>query len=308
VRRLIVSAHVCSFVAPFLISFLVSFFGGAREARACPPTVLLGGDKTLVSAVAPLLAGRGISTEEGGCPGLAVTLEKRGRATLVFADAVEEQASPREVTDARTAATVIESWVRTDVDAPLLARHPPVDDLEVPVGLVVAAPQAASRPFEVATLGELGVASDRTTLGGFQVSACGMVGRVCVGGRARFGTVIDGPGAWEGPMDREVVDGLVDAELPLRLGPVALSPGLGVGLGWVHTHEEDSRDAKQTAGLRGELHLALVVPLTQHVAFESTLSLELANTLVTERASRERLPDDPKALAHAGLGLRFEAP
>ena len=127
-------------------------------------------------------------------------------------------------------------------------------------------------------------------------------------GRARFGTVIDGPGAWEGPMDREVVDGLVDAELPLRLGPVALSPGLGVGLGWVHTHEEDSRDAKQTAGLRGELHLALVVPLTQHVAFESTLSLELANTLVTERASRERLPDDPKALAHAGLGLRFEAP
>jgi hypothetical protein len=296
------------FVASFIGSIIVSLLGG-REALACPPTVRLGGDKTLVSAVAPMLEGRGISTEEGACPALAVTLEKRGRATLVSASPDEEQTSTREVTDARTAATVIESWVRTDVEAPLLARHPPADDVELPVGLVVAAPRAAAPPsFQVGTLGELGLASDHTSWGGFQLSGCWMVGRACIGGRARFGTVADGPGLWEATMDREAVDGLVDAELPLRLGPFAVSPGLGVGLGWVHTHEEDSRDAKQTAGLRGELHLALALPLTRHVALESTMSLELAETLMTEAKSRERLPDDPRGLAHVGLGLRFQGP
>jgi hypothetical protein len=307
VRRLIPSAVGWPFFVPFIASILVSLWG--REARACPPTVRLGGEKTLVSAVAPVLAERGISTEESACPALDVMLERRGRATLVSASPDDEQATALEVTDARTAATVIESWVRTDFEAPLLARHPPADDVEVPVGLIVAAHQAAARPsFQVATLGELGAASDRTSWGGFQLRACWMVGRACIGGRARFASVLDGPGAWEAAMDREAADALVDAELPLRLGPLVLSPGLGVGFGWMHTHEEDSLDTKQTAGLRGELHLALAVPLTRHVALESTLALELAETLITEARDRERLPNDPRALAHAGLGLRFEGP
>jgi hypothetical protein len=296
-------------IASVVVSLsLVPILGGSRQARACPPAVRLDGEKALVSEVAPVLAGRGISTAAGGCPALAVSIERRGRATLVWATADGDQAGARSVTDVRTAATVIESWVRTDVAEPLLARRPPADDPETPAVLVATPPAAPAARLRFATLGEVGLASDRTVTGGFALRACSMVGRVCVGGGARFATVVDGPTMWEATMDREAVDALADADLPMHLGPVTMSPGLGVGAGWVHTHEEDGSDAKQTAGLRGELRLALSVRLARQLALASVLSLELAQTLATEADSRERLPSDPRALAHVGLGLVFGGP
>jgi hypothetical protein len=284
-----------------------SFVANGRASGACPPVVWLEGDKALVAEVTPVLAERGISGASGACPALAVTLEKRGRVALVWASAVGEQGA-REVTDVRTAATVIESWVRTDVEEPLLARHAPADDSETPAVLIAAPPAAPPPNLRFATFGELGYGSDRAVTGGFAVRACTMVGRVCVGGRARFATVVDGPAIWEAQLDREAVDALADVDLPLRVGSVTLSPGLGVGLGWVHTHEEDGSDAKQTAGLRGELRLTFSVPVARSLAIESVVALDLGQTIVTEAESRERLPNDPRALGHLGLGLVFGGP
>jgi hypothetical protein len=276
-------------------------------AAACPAAVSLSGDAALVSEVRSVLAGRGVVTEPGGCPALAVTLERRGGVTVVARPALDEPAAAREVTDLRTAATVIESWVRTDVEAPLLARR--ADDGEMPEGLAVIAKTAPGneRPaFELFTLGELSVASDHTSSFGFQAGACGRVGRACLGGRARFTNFEAGPGAWAS-LDRETIDALTDLAVPLRLGPLTAAPGVAAGVGWTHTHDESGPDHRQALGLRAEAHLALSYPLNRAVAAESELALTLARTFQADDTG-VRLPGDPTWLAHLALGLRFVGP
>src|SRR5689334_18839355 len=94
----------------------------AQVAWACPPAVRLGGDPEVVAQVTPLLEERGISTAAGECPAVAVLVQRRGRVTLVSPSPAEGPAVAREVTDVRTVVTVIESLVRTDLEAPLLER------------------------------------------------------------------------------------------------------------------------------------------------------------------------------------------
>jgi len=293
---------------PFVV--LVSLAAGAgRSVWACPPAVRLGGDKALVAEVAPVLSERGISTAPGECPALAIVLDKRGRATLVTA-AGDDGGATREVTDVRTAATVIESWVRTDVEAPLLARRRADDDAGggAPPTVVVDAPAPdATGGLQAFALGESGLANDRTSSVGLQVGACAMRGPACVGGRARVATVADGPGEWEATMDREAVDALASLDLPVRLGRMVASSGVGLGLGWVHTHEEASTQRRHTLGLRAESRLTLGYSVSARLAFEATLAFELART-VAARTTTEVLPADPSVLGRLGVGVRFGGP
>ena len=298
----------CIFATALFSLILLTLEGSG--AAACPPAVRLGGDPGLVAEVTPVLATRGISTSPADCPAVAVTLERRGQATVVSRAVADAPGATREVTDVRTAATVIESWVRTDVEEPLLARRPS-DDREVPdaTPLIVAAPTTvAARPLQMSALAETSIATDHTTWVGLQVGACTMVGPACLGGRLRFATVADGPGEWEAAMDREAIDALVDLDLPLRIGPVMASSGIAAGLGWIHTHEESEEEGKQTAGLRVETHLSLSYGIARHVAVEARLSFELAQSVYAASTTREVLPGDPHVLAHAAVGLRFEGP
>jgi hypothetical protein len=278
--------------------------------------VLLGGDAELVADVTSLLASRGISADAGGCPALAVSVERKGRATVVSQGANGDPRESREVTDVRTAATVIESWVRRpDLEAPLLARRPAAPsaqgrDGEAPDRLVVTAPPAtARRGLQLFTFAETGLASDRTTWAGMQVGACSLLGPVCLGGRARLATVVDGPDEWEGTMGREGVDALVDADVPAHAGLVAASWGLGVGLGWTRTHEEQRPpDSQERLGLRAEAHAGLSIPLARRLSIESTVALSLGGTVQSLTATNERLPADPRIVGRFGLGLRFGGP
>jgi hypothetical protein len=279
----------------------------ASPVSACPAAVRLLGDQALIADVTSSLSARGIATSGGECPALSVTLERRGQRTLLSAAPDGDRVETVEVAEVRTAATVIESWVRTDVEEPLLARRR-ADDRETPEGLVAAAPAREGPGVQILTLAETGFANDHTTWVGALVGACMTVGRVCLGGRARFATVAEGPGEWETAVDREAVDALADVEVPLRLGRLTLAPGLGLGLGWIHTHEGTSADARHSVGARLETHLALTIPLSHGTALEAAASLELAHSLIDETDAHEELPTDPGLLAHLGLGLRFGGP
>jgi hypothetical protein len=307
--RCLFASFLFSLISPLLSPILSPILEGTALG-ACPPTVRLGGDASLVSEVTPVLEARGVSTDPGGCPAVAVTLERRGKATVVSRAAAEAPVAAREVSDVRTAATVIESWVRTDVEEPLLARRR-LDDRERPDAapeIVASRPTVAPRTLQLFALAETSFATDHTRWVGLQAGACTMIGSACLGGRVRFATVADGPGEWEAAMDREAVDALVDLDLPVRIGPVTAASGLGLGLGWTHTHEELSADGKQTFGLRAEMHLSLSYPLTRHLAAESMMSFALGQGVYTVTTTREALPGDPRLLAHAAFGLRFEGP
>jgi hypothetical protein len=293
----------------FIVVLTISI-GLDRRARACPPTVRLSGDRALVAEVTPVLLDRGIATTSRDCPEVAITLERRGRTAVVATSSVDHQVTEWVVTDARTAATVIESWVRTDVEAPLLERRR-LDDDEQP-GLTPSVLEAAARApkpsLPLFTLVETGVGSDRTTWFGVALGACVRLGPLCAGGRLRLAAVTGGPGEWQQEMDRQAVETLVGVDAPVRRGRVTLSPGIAVGVGWIRTEEESANRGQATTGLRAETHLALSFPLGGRVALEGALSLEVGQTLDAEAPSTEALPADPRALVRAGVGLRFEGP
>jgi hypothetical protein len=299
----------------------------------------LRGDAQLVGPIAAVLVERGVAQPGGGdregrdCPAVDVTVRREGEALVVSAGGGDAPPVRREVTDVRTAATVIESWVRTDVQAPLLAGRAPASwdaendaetdaekdtpitatgDPSPPPPALVSAPAAAAgqkdgRLVQVFTVAETSLGSDRTSWVGAQVGACVMLGAVCAGARARFASVASGPGPWQSELDRRGVEMLLGADLPMRLGRATLSPGVAAGVGWIHTHEESSRSkGDETGGLRGEAHLALSYAIRSRLALELALSLDVTQATHVETASSSApLPDEPRLLARLGAGVRF---
>jgi len=287
---------------------MVALTGWLGPARACPPTVRLGGDPTLVAAVAPVLVERGIATADDACPAMPVELRRRGNLTVVSTAAPGALPTARVVSDMRTAATVIESWVRTDVDAPLLL-HRQREDAELgaaPPGLVASFDQPATRDVEVFTSAERSYASDGTGWVGLDLGACVMLGPLCASAMVRLGVVTDGPGRWEHELDRRAVEVLLGADLPLRLGRFVLSPALAVGVGWTHTNDDTLDTDEETGGLRAEGRVALSHALGSHLVGELALSFEVTQATHLETATPMPLPDEPRFFSRLGAGLRFE--
>jgi hypothetical protein len=280
-------------------------------AQACPPAVRLSGDRALIGSVSPALVDRGIALDAGGCLSVSVNLERRGHTMIVsIAEGDDSSGGPftrRAVTDARTAATVIESWVRTDLEAPLLARRQiaGADPRDLGAVAMDAAPPARARGIQVFAAGETAWASDRSRWLGLEVGGCVMLGPVCGSARARFAAVLHGPGRWANNLDRHGVELLLGAELPLRLGAAVMSPGLALGVGWIHTFEEGSSRGEEIGGLRAEGRLALAWPVGERLALELALSLEITQAEHVEISSPEPLPIQPRWLGRLGAGLRF---
>jgi len=291
-----------------VVIVMVALVGRLTPARACPPTVRLGGDATLVAAVAPVLVERGIATADDACPALPVELQRRGNMTVVSTAASGAPPTERVVSDVRTAATVIESWVRTDVDAPLLLRRQR-EDAELgaaPPGLVASFGQPPTRDVEIFTSAERAFASDGTGWLGIDLGACVMLGPLCASAMARLGVVTDGPGRWEHELDRRALEVLLGADLPLHLGRFVLSPGLAVGVGWTHTNDDTLDTDGETGGLRAEGRVALSHPLGGHLVGELALTFEVTQATHLETATPMSLPDEPRFFSRLGAGVRFE--
>jgi hypothetical protein len=323
VRRLIAIVLAVGFAVAFSARWSIA---RARTTRSCPPAARLTGDAELIDAVAAVLAERGVAPAEGGeCPSIDVDLRREGTAMIVSAGPGDGPPVRRAVSDVRTAATVIESWVRTDVEAPLLAgpasaaawaasepdaaapasARAAVGSL-APTVAAVAAGAPDARRVQVFTIAETSLASDRTSWVGAQIGACVMLGPLCASARARFATVAGGPGPWQSSLDRRGVELLLGADLPLRLGAATLSPGAALGVGWIHTHEEAARHVEgETGGLRAEAHLALSFPIRSRLAVELALSLDVTQATHVETSLPEVLPDEPRLLGRLGAGVRF---
>ena len=278
----------------------------------CPPATRLRGDPALVAGVTSALGERGIVADHrAGCPAVEVQLDRRGERLLVSRTGEGAETVERAVTDIRTAATVIESWVRTDVEAPLLATRT-IAAPEPPPPTVAPSIAVAARPPErgvqLFTVAETTRASDATSWFGLQVGACVMLGPACAAARARMATVTHGPGPWrQGNLDRRGVEVLLGADVPLRWGRATISPGVGAGIGWIHTHDESAvRGVAETGGLRAEVHAALSYPLRPSIAIEAVASFDLTQATHVETSSPVPLfPDEPRWLARLGAGLRF---
>jgi hypothetical protein len=288
----------------------------SSAAWACPPAAELAGDPTLVGLVNEILAKHGVATGPGECAPLRARLERRGIAIVVvrMGDPTEE----RIVSDPATAATVIETWSRSDFEDPLLASHPlaalPLR-AEAPAALPREAAtqdavrRVAPRGIQIFAAVETSFADDRTSWAGALIGVCIQVGRVCVSARGRVATVVDGPGMWD-EAERHTADVLFGGDVPFALGPTTFTFGIGAGMGSVHTGSRATGmpEGSETFGLRADAHLGWTLRLGHRISLDLSTAIDVAQVTDVEGTARPEVTSEPRLFGRFGAGLRFGAP
>lgn len=285
---------------------------GVAHADPCPPAVAIEGEPTAAAAIRDRLRARGIAADSAACPGVRTRVERRGDLFVIGVVGADGIPVERVVGDPGTAATVIESFVRVDVGTPLLAARAlparaTADDRTPP-----PAPSAAARTgAHVFASLDSSLGSDRTSGLGLQLGACLMLGPTCPAARFRFDVVVDGAGAWRDSTFRNSSELLVGIDVPLVAGRWLFLPGVAVGMGGVRTSDVPdgggARIQRETTGLRGELHAALLVPVTTRVAVELSAAAVLLQGTEVDEGATAAVPRDPWGVLRLGLGVRYGA-
>jgi hypothetical protein len=294
------------------IATALAALAGRAGAEPCPPAVALAGDPSLIEGIGEVLSARGIALDPAGCPAVQARVERRGDELVIDVDRADGSSVERVVGEPATAATVIESFTRGDVDAPLLAGRavPRSPSIEVraapPAG---GAPGKAARGVQWFGAFETSYASDHTSWLGAQVGVCVMLGPVCAASRVHAAGVAAGPGPWKDAVERRNIELLVGIDIPLRLRGWTAAPGFAAGLGQMHTRGTTHDMRSETGGMRAEIHAGVAIPLARRFAVEVSAAAALTQeTTVEWGPTVAPLPAEPRAFGRLGVGLRYGGP
>jgi hypothetical protein len=297
-----ISSERCVLLAVLLVS-------GSAAAEPCAPAAVLSGDPSLVSDISGILSAHGVvEADTNACPAVRAQVERRGGGIVVHAPG---NGSDRErvVSELDTAATVIESWTRTDLDAPLFAVRPMVASrlsAPPPEPWIVRHTGRNTPPRGIQAFGafETSLANDRTSWLGATVGVCVQIGAVCGSARARLAAVVVGPAMWKN-VERHAQDVLFGGDIPMHVSGTTVSFGIAAGMGATHTQIRDlsGNRGSETFGLRGDAHVSWMIPLAQKLAIELSGSLDLAQVTDAEASTGEIA--DERVLARFGAGLRY---
>lgn len=292
------------------------------HAEPCPPSVALTGDEALVTAVRDLLGARGIARDTPRCPAVRARVERRGALLVVGIEGPDGAPIERSVSEVATAATVIESWTRSDVAAPLLATRdvPELPGLAGLPGLdggapavVIVSPPAA-RGIQLYAAEETSFASDGTVWEGMQLAACIMLGPICASARVHAGKVVTQPSSWTG-LSRKGGEAYAGIDVPIAVGRTRLTPGFAAGYGTIFTHRgsEEDRMGVEISGPRAEVHAAFSLPLTAHIAVDLMLTGALTQATAMETHGHDIpdpvavFPNEPRGFVRFAVGVRYGA-
>lgn len=284
------------------MAFLV---GTTVDARAeCKPAAVPVGDPVLVQGVTERLTAIGISTSvTAGCPAVHVHLERRGaQLHLRVADGYQRKGE-REVRDVATAAAVIESWTLQEIEDGSLPA------MTAPIAVVASAPpHVSAERASIALFANTSVASDTSAWIGGELAACVRVGALCLGGAvalaANSATIDD---AMRGAQRSKQLAALATVEVPRILGRFVLSPGVGIGYGWM-SFAEQHMDAQSMPfsleeaihSLRARAQLTLSFELGAGIGFAASLYGDIAALRTGSESTRA-----PRGRVGISLGLRF---
>jgi len=292
----------------------------AVAGTACPPVAIVEGAAEIVTPVAAVLRRRGLGSEPSGC-GRVVRASLVARPGLnAYGLHIEDgygRVSDREIADASTAASLIESWA-IDEDADVLApRAAPAAIARAPLAPAVPV-SGASQTFRVATRGEVATATDGSVWYGGALAACGRVGLMCLGGRARIARDGggDGGGGLTGTLTRTRIDVGAAAAFPVSRGAFTLAPAIGVGLSWTRSTAnqiplEIPVDILATVvddyALGVDAGIGVAYAVGEHWAFVTELGALFASPVSSrgDDALWDWMPLPPRGFFHLGLGLQY---
>ncbi|HEY6724771.1 MAG TPA: hypothetical protein VI197_12110 [Polyangiaceae bacterium] len=290
------------------------------EQQPCPPGVRLVGDEAAAEAVSALLLTAGVQTSgEQHCVTVIAELRREpdGRLGVRLVD-TQGRSTDRLVSNAETAAAVIESWARVDLVAPMLeAPAQAVPEMELaPAG---QAPSTASKPethadgvpggphaggvpagprkdFDATAWLGVSLADDDSLWTDLSIAGCLRVGAACLGAELRgsFDTEVHDAAA-ELDTDRGEVGGLLSAEYMVGIPESRwrVSPGFAAGAGYVSSDvDADASPEMGPAVSRGDVSMRLGV--FGHVAAAVARDLHLSGRLGFEVAPLARTRAEPE--------------
>ncbi len=245
------------------------------------------------------LTQHGVATAPGdGCAAIRVQVARGAGVILLDIEDPYGRRSRRQVSNAEAASTIIETWLRPALDAP----PPPVE------AAVAVAPVGPA--IGVGMVAESAVASDRSRWLGASAVIGARLGRIYLGPLGRFAA--NDPSA---QTTRRTYDVLLAAARPVPLGRVLLTPGVGLGFGWlteIHSNQPGDQQGNPSGnhkGFRGEASVAAALPLWRLLA----LTVSFAGTWAPGSRAATSEEDDasrpaPWGYLRGGLGLRWGAP
>lgn len=278
---------------------------------------MVTGESVAAAEVRRLLRERGVrDASTRGCQPVVADVTPRGASLQVTLTDADGRHDVRHVTDAGTAAAVIESWARSDLEAELLrprAAPPPT-----PVVAPAATASVSEHPAPAVALGLMALgayASDGSVWLDTALAGCRELGPLCVGGlaRASFDTIAAGESEQLGT-NRVAVELLAIAEVPVDLGRFTLRPGIGVGGGWMRSVEDEEEDPDDSevvdrAVLRFDAHLRATVLRVGELTIEAGVFADVAPLAHTSRFvvddGEDELAGEPRWSLRAGLGVGY---
>lgn len=280
-------------------------------ADACPLAVSLTGDSHAITIVGEVLRARGLDLDVSECEAIRAHLDERGSSMVVHVTHPDGTTIERVVDDVATAATVIESFTRTDVGDPLLATRsvPPAPERSSsPLEVEQVVPPRSPRGVRLSTAIETSFGSDRTRWMGMHFGACIMLGPICAGGRLRGASVVRD--RWDDDIHRRSSELLAGIDIPFGVGGWTFTPGFAAGLGHIRTRVGDA--GIESGGVRADVHATLSIPLWRRLALDVFAAADL--TQETRGAWDDsgmmivapvEVPDEPRLLIRFGLGLSY---
>jgi hypothetical protein len=274
----------------------------------CPPSVVVTGDASLVTAITAELSRHGIETAvRPGCRAGRARVAKTATAILVSVEDPFGRTSEREVDRVDAGAAVIESWLRDDLKASLLAPRGNLDTPAPPPPVAIARPAPPSdgpspHPrWGLGVVGEAGLDEIAGVWWGARAETCLRLGWVCVGGLARLANA----------NSRREVDVMGSLGVPLRLSAVTVMPALAAGMGWLRVDTGGGMGQQQShAGGRFGTSVTTLYPLARYLAIEAVVSADWSPSAnpSSQNQNDTSTPGEPRVYVRAGIGLRVGVP
>jgi hypothetical protein len=271
----------------------------------CKPAALMSGDPVLAHTLSQRLAASGIeTTSTSGCPAVRVRVEQRGDQVHLALTDTFSRLGERQVRDVATAAAIVESWTLQEVEEGSLPEL--AASASPPPAASSIAPRAAASGL--AAMFESSLGGDGSLWLGGAVSGCARLGPVCVGGIVRFARDTRSTGETAGIDHRSnEIHALATLDLARSIGRFSISPGLGLGYGWLEIsashldmHMLPVEVAYSSHALRADLHVTIMRSLGRSIALYCDLRGDTA--LV-----RSEIPGGPESFVRAAIGIRVEA-
>jgi hypothetical protein len=291
--------------------------GRRAGAADCPPVAVVEGAVGIVQAVRTLLRAHGIASDPDSCPqrvvraSLSAAPGSNGYALHVV-DAFG-RTNDRHVSDAVTAASLIESWAVPDAEGFVRLRS--ISTTSARPAKSAPLPGATpALPWRLAAAIELAAGTDSSLWYGGTVTGCGRIASLCIGGRARVGRDegIAGPRPDGGDLSRTMGEALVLVSLPLTNGSLAFNPMIGIGSDWTHSEvlppgSDSDPVVTDAIGLRLEAAAGVGLTVSQHISLVVEVSASLGRSIGSSAPSGAGtfVVTPPAGYLRVGIGCQY---